>query len=314
LRALVTGGAGFIGRWVVKELLTGGHEVTVLDNLSAGRRENLAQFLESAGFNGLVEGDIRERELLARAFPGQNVCYHLAASINVQNSIDDPGETFDNDVAGTFNVLEECRKNNTRMIFVSTCMVYERARPDGGIDEQHPVRPTSPYAAAKLAGEALTLSYHHAYRLPAVVLRPFNTYGPYQRTGGEGGVVAVFTDRNLKGEKLTVYGDGTQTRDFLYAEDCARFIVAAGSRYGLSGEIVNAGSGRDITINELTCLICPEKERIIHVPHIHPRSEIEKLVCDWRKAERLLGWKPLVSLEDGLTRTRNWMEMGVTGR
>lgn len=314
MRALVTGGAGFIGRWVVKELLAGGHTVTVLDNLSGGRRENLADFFDLAGFAALVEGDIRDRDLLARVFPGQDVCYHLAASINVQDSIDDPGETFANDVAGTFNVLEECRKNKTRVVFVSTCMVYGWAGEDQAIDEKHPVKPASPYAAAKLAGEALVLSYYHAYGLPAVVLRPFNTYGPFQKAGGEGGVVAIFTKRSLTGDQLAIYGDGTQTRDFLYVEDCARFIVAAGITEGVAGEVINAGSGRDITVNDLARLICPDEDRIVHVPHIHPQSEIKKLLGDAGKGKRLLGWQPKVSLEEGLARTRVWMEKGGTGR
>ena len=152
-------------------------------------------------------------------------------------------------------------------------MVYDRAD-RGGIDEDHPTKPASPYAASKLAGEALTLSYHHAYGLPTTVVRPFNTYGPFQRSVGEGGVVAIFTRRSILGEELQVFGDGTQTRDLLYVEDCARFVVAALASDAALGRVLNAGTGADVSINALAVLIEPDASRIVHVPHIHPQSEI----------------------------------------
>ena len=194
---------------------------------------------------------------------------HLAASISVQESIDDPATTFENDVVGTFNVLEAARTTGARVLFMSTCMVYDRADRDG-IDEDHPTKPASPYAASKLAGEALTLSYHHAYGLPTTVVRPFNTYGPFQRSVGEGGVVAIFTRRSILGEELRIFGDGTQTRDLLYVEDCARFVVAALASDAALGRVLNAGTGADVSINELAALIEPDASRIVHVPHIHP--------------------------------------------
>src|SRR5206468_11288937 len=135
--------------------------------------------------------------------------------------------TFDNDVVGTFRLLEAARRRGARFLFMGPCMVYDRASGSTGIADDHPTRPVSPYAASKLAGEALTLSYGHAYGLPVTVVRPFNTYGPYQRSVGEGGVVAIFTRRSLLGEDLRIYGDGTQTRDLLFATDCGRFVAAA---------------------------------------------------------------------------------------
>ena len=176
---------------------------------------------------------------------------HLAASISVQDSIDDPGTTFENDVVGTFNLLEGARAAGARFLFMSTCMVYDRASTPAGIAETHPTKPASPYAASKLAGEALTLSYFHAYGLPTTVVRPFNTYGPFQRSVGEGGVVAIFTRRSLLGEELRIYGDGTQTRDLLYVEDCARFVCDALVSDAAIGGILNAGTGADVSVNEL---------------------------------------------------------------
>jgi UDP-glucose 4-epimerase len=208
---------------------------------------------------------------------------------------------------GTFNVLEAARASGARVLFMSTCMVYDRADHDG-IGEEHPTKPASPYAASKLAGEALTLSYHHAYGLPTTVVRPFNTYGPYQRSVGEGGVVAIFTRRSILGEELRIFGDGTQTRDLLYVEDCARFVVAALTADQAVGRILNAGTGVDVSVNELAALVEPDPARIMHVPHIHPQSEIAVLRCDPRLANELLGWQPTVTLPEGLARVRSWME------
>jgi dTDP-glucose 4,6-dehydratase len=309
MNMLVTGGAGFIGRWVVKRLLDDGHKVWVLDNLANGREQNVAEFAGHPGFLGFVRGDILDEELLGRMFEeGRfDICYHLAASINVQDSIDDPRTTFSNDTVGTFYVLEQCRKYGVKIVFMSTCMVYERCSDPEGIREEHPVKPASPYAGSKIAAENMVLSYHQAYGLPAVVVRPFNTYGPFQKTGGEGGVVAIFIKNKLTGRTLNIYGDGTQTRDLLYVEDCARFVVQAGLSAAVDGQIVNAGLGRDITINELAELIVGDQSRIRHVEHIHPQAEIPKLLCNYEKAERLLGWRPTVSLEEGIARTEDWI-------
>ncbi|MEN6325478.1 MAG: SDR family NAD(P)-dependent oxidoreductase [Syntrophomonas sp.] len=307
MNILVTGGAGFIGRWVVKKLLDDGHMVTAFDDLSNGQLQNIEEFESRKGFS-FIKGDIKDRAVLAAFFENSfDLVYHLAASINVQDSIDDPRTTFNNDVVGTFNVLEACRRQGTKMVFMSTCMVYARSNEAGGITETHSVKPASPYAASKLSGEALTLSYFHAYGLPTVVVRPFNTYGPFQKSSGEGGVVAIFIKRELEGESLNIYGDGIQTRDLLYVEDCARFVVQAGMDRRADGQVLNAGLGRDISVNDLAALICDEPGRIKHVPHIHPQSEIQKLLCNYEKAQGLLGWEPKVSLEKGLRRTREWI-------
>jgi nucleoside-diphosphate-sugar epimerase len=307
VRVLVTGAAGFIGRWVVGELLSAGHEVLAIDNLVAGDERSLDDYGGHPGMLGFERGDIRDAAGCRRWIADVDAVAHLAASISVQESIDDPATTFENDVVGTFNVLEAARATAARVLFMSTCMVYDRAGREG-IDEDHPTKPASPYAASKLAGEALTLSYHHAYGLPTTVVRPFNTYGPFQRSVGEGGVVAIFTRRSILGEELRIYGDGTQTRDLLYVEDCARFVVAALTSDRATGRILNAGTGVDVSVNELAALVEPDPGRIIHVPHIHPQSEIAVLRCDASLAAELLGWRPTVSLPDGLGRVRSWME------
>jgi UDP-glucose 4-epimerase len=306
MKILVTGGAGFIGRWIVKRLLKDSNKIIVLDNLSNGSEKNIAEFLNEITF---INGDIKDKNMVSALFKNNfDICIHLAASIIVQDSIDRPWETFENDVIGTFNVLEESRKTDTKFVFMSTCMVYDTAKTSTAISEIHPTKPASPYAGSKLAGEKLAQSYYYAYGLPVVILRPFNTYGPFQKATGEGGVVSIFIQKELNGDMLNIYGDGTQTRDLMYVEDCAEFVVAAAYSNAVNGEILNAGLGEDITINELAGIICEDKEKIRNVKHIHPQSEIPKLLCDNSKTRKLLVWEPKTSLIEGINKTRDWMK------
>jgi len=307
---LVTGGAGFIGRWVVAELLDRGYDVHALDDLSNGSRRNVAAFASDGRFR-LTEGDVRDAGVVDDCFHEDlDACLHLAAEIDVQESLEDPESHYEVNVTGTQNVLEACRRTDTRLGLVGTCMVYDVATAadgGGGIDEDHPVKPASPYAATKLAAENLAEGYYHGYDLPVVTLRPFNTYGPFQKTGMAGGVVSIFTDRDLRGEPLTIFGDGTQTRDLLYATDCARFIVDGTFHDDAVGEVINAGTGEDVSINELADLVASGGTETTHVEHHHPQSEVQKLRCDPSKARELLGWEPEVALDEGVDRLRTWL-------
>ena len=304
---VVTGGAGFIGRWVVAELLDREYEVVAVDNFQKGTPENVAAFRDDGRFT-LVEGDVRDSDTVEDVFDdGVEACLHLAAEIDVHESLENPGAHFETNVVGTRHVLEACRRHDARLGLVGTCMVYDVADADGGIDETHPVKPASPYAGTKLAAENLAESYYHGYDLPVTVLRPFNTYGPYQRTGNAGGVVSIFTSLDIEGETLQIYGDGTQTRDLLYATDCARFVVEGTFHDDAVGEVINAGTGSDISINDLAELIASEGTDIEHVEHHHPQSEVAKLQCDPSKAKELLDWEAEVSLEEGIDRLRTWL-------
>ena len=300
---LVTGGAGFIGRWVAKKLLEEEHNVCVLDDLSNGRAGNIEEFKGNPNFE-FVLGDVRNKEVLKDTFKKEvDICIHAAAAINVQESIDNPKKYYDVNVNGTFNILEAARNRNVKVVLIGTCMVYDLTA-SKAISEEHPLNPKSPYAGSKLAAENLALSYYHAYGLPVVITRPFNTYGPYQKSDMEGGVVSIFIRSLLEGEPLNVFGDGTQTRDLLYVEDCAEFIVKAAFNENAVGEVINGGYGHDIAIKDLALLICKDLERIKHVKHHHPQSEIPKLLCDYTKAKELLGWEPKTSLEEGIEKTK----------
>lgn len=332
-RALVTGGAGFIGRWVVARLLGMGHDVVSFDDYSNGRRENLAPL---AGPKlAILDGDVKDEAALDRVFERGpfDLIFHLAASIQVQRSIDDPVPTFRNDAEGTLRVLEAVRaqyfrqngldpslrkfdfdrdvprltRRAPRVACMSTCMVYDLAG-DAPIAETHPYRPASPYAAAKIGSDMLALSYFHAYRMPVTVVRPFNTYGPFQKSDSEGGVVAIFLKRDLDRKPLLVKGTGTQTRDLLYVEDCAEFVVRTALAEEAEGQILNCGTGRDISVNDLAGLCRSGGNVVEHVAHDHPQAEIARLRADGSKAKRILGWEPGVGLEDGLARTRAWLD------
>ena len=209
---------------------------------------------------------------------------------------------------GTYNILDAARRIRTKIILIGTCMVYDLANSNVAISEEYKVKPVSPYAGSKLAAEDLALSYYYGLKLPVVVLRPFNTYGPFQKTNMEGGVVAIFISNKLNNEKLKIFGDGTQTREFLYVEDCAEFIVKASECEDCVGEIINAGTGIDISINNLAKLIVKDENRIEHVEHHHPQSEIMKLVCNNSKAKRILNWEPKVSLEEGILKLEKWIK------
>lgn len=333
MKALVTGGAGFIGRWVVHELLGRGHEVMAVDDFSNGRPENLRELEGRAGFLGSQRGDVKDAAYVAELFSTDwDLVFHLAASIHVQKSIDDPEPTFRNDAEGTFRVLEgarasyfrangldiatrkfdfdrdvpKLRKRAPRVVCMSTCMVYDLAG-DRPISEAHGYRPASPYAASKIASDMLALSYFHSYRMPVVVVRPFNTYGPFQKSNSEGGVVSIFLKRDLAGEVLQVKGTGEQTRDLLYVGDCAEFVVSAAFSEGAEGHILNAGTGTDVSIKDLARACCTGSNRVEMVPHDHPQAEIMRLVADASKANTILGWRAKTSLADGLAQTRAWL-------
>lgn len=340
MKHLVTGGAGFIGRWVVSRLLQrSGDTIIVLDDYSNSHPRNLAEFEKHPALT-IIKGSVTDRATLEKVWSQHgpfDTVYHLAASIRVQDSIDDPRTTFNNDVIGTFEVLECCRRQYfsangiemgkpfllhevqdrlkqaaPRVVFMSTCMVYARATHPEGIDEDHPVRPASPYGASKIAAENLALSYHLSYRMPVKVIRPFNTYGPFQKRNLEGGVVAIFIARDLASQTLLIKGDGNQTRDLLFVDDCARFVVAAGLTEKADGEIMNAGRGTDISVKNLAALVANKVHGgngvpVQHIVHDHPQAEIAKLLADNKKADRVLGWRPEVTLEEGIKRTREWI-------
>ena len=273
MKALVTGGAGFIGRWLVKKLLEENFEVWIIDNLENGRESNLDEFHNHPLLKGVVYDDVLNLKALNSVFAFKpDIVFHLAAQINVHESLETPNKAYESNIKGTYNVLEECRALGTKIMLMGTCMVYDMAGSHKPINEDHPLKPTSPYAASKLSAEILAQSYYYSYGLPVVTCRPFNTYGPYQKYNLEGGVVSIFVRQTLNGDSLEIFGDGTQTRDLLYVEDCVDVVYAASSCEQALGQVFNAGSGTDMAIMDLARMICTNESKILVVDQRVPLS------------------------------------------
>ncbi len=291
MRAVVTGGAGFIGSHLVDALVARGDEVTVIDNLSSGRRENV-----NPGAM-LVEHDIREPfEVEADAV------FHLAAQADVVTSVEQPTYDAEVNVIGTLRVLEAAK--GAQVVFTSTggAIYGECERP---AREDDPRLPLSPYGTSKLAGEEYLATWNRLHGAGHVALRLANVYGPRQLPTLEGGVIAIFLDRMAAGQETLVYGDGLQTRDFVHVEDVARAMVAA---VGAAPGVYNVGTGVDTTIVDLHGMCRRASETTGEPAFADPRpGEIRRSVLDPAAAERELGWRAETPLEHGLRMT--WEEM-----
>ncbi|RPH69486.1 MAG: NAD-dependent epimerase/dehydratase family protein [Myxococcaceae bacterium] len=301
MKVLVTGGAGFIGSHVTDAFLDAGHEVWALDDLSSGRRENLRSEVR------LVVVDIRSPDAarLVEAERFEVVC-HLAAQMDVRRSVADPRFDADVNIAGFLNLLEAARKSGVRkLVFSSTGGAIYGEQDVYPAPESHPTRPVSPYGVSKASGE-LYLGYYRAqYGLASVALRYANVYGPRQNPHGEAGVVAIFSERLLRGEICIVNGTGKQTRDFVYGPDVARANLLAAT-----GEIegpINIGTGIETDVNRLYALLARAAgvdRPAQHAPE-KPGEQMRSSV-DPSLAAKVLGWRPAVALEEGLQRTVGW--------
>jgi len=309
MKCLVTGGAGFIGSHLVELLITQGHEVIALDNLTSGRIKNLSTVESSPKFT-FFNADIRDIEAISSAFVGVDWVFHLAGLADIVPSIEMPDQYFSVNVAGTFNILE-CAKVNgiKRLVYAASSSSY--GIPDAyPTDETSPIKPQYPYALTKHMGEELVLHWSSIYGLSALSLRLFNVYGTRSRTtGAYGAVFGVFLAQKLNQQPLTVVGDGTQTRDFTYVTDVARaFYMAAKSN--VSGHTMNVGSGNHYSINHLVDLLGGEVEYIPKRP-----GEPDCTFAKVEKIKSLIDWHPQVSFKDGvammLSNIENWRDAPV---
>ena len=298
-RVLVTGGAGFIGSALVRLLVERGDDVRVYDNLSTGS----ADLLEGTGAE-LVRGDVRDAESLQRAAEGREIVFHLAAGTGVLPSIENPLADFDLNAGGTLAALWAARQAGAgRFVFSSSnAPLGAGAYP---ASEEKPVAPLSPYGASKATGEAYCSAFHGAYGLGAVAVRFSNAYGP--RSAHKGNVIPLFLRRLLEGRELVVYGDGEQTRDFVYVEDLADGLARAAEVEGIGGEIFQLASGVETSLNTLVSLLGEVMGREARVRHEPARpGEILRNYSLIDKARERLGYAPAVVLRDGLRRTYEW--------
>jgi UDP-glucose 4-epimerase len=301
-RILVTGGAGFIGSHLIDKLVRKGFEVTVLDNFSTGRIENIKHHLEKEKFR-FIESDIRDRNDVEEALEGMDAIFHLAAITSIPYSMKYPKITYEVNVNGTRNLLEAClRSNIERFIYLSTCAVY--GEPEYlPVDENHPTNPISPYAKSKLKAEQACMAFQEAYGLKTTIFRPFNIYGPRQRNDSYGGVIANFIERLREGKPPVIYGDGTQTRDFIYVEDVVRAFMTALNRDDAVGRIFNIANGVPTSINQLAQLLIEFfRAEGIKSQHASPRrGDIRHIYANIEEAKLRLGFEPQVSLKEGLS-------------
>ena len=294
MRAVVTGGAGFVGSHLVDALVERGDEVTVVDDLSSGKREHLNP---GAAF---VEGDIRKGIDAA----GATAVFHLAAQADVQTSVRRPDHDAAVNVVGTVQVLEAARAAGARVVFTSTGgAIYGEC--DAPATEDAPRRPLAPYGIAKLCGEEYLQGWNRIHGSGHVVLRLANVYGPRQDSSLEGGVVSIFLERMLRGEPTTIFGDGLQQRDFVYVGDVVAALLAAAEH---DGGVFNVGTGVATTVLDLhrACAAVAGSEA---GPVLEPArlGDVRRALLDASSAGRELGWRAAVGLDDGLRRTWDWL-------
>src|SRR5215212_1268924 len=328
---LVTGGCGFLGTALVRSLVEeGGHSVRVVDNLAVGEREDLEAVspfgevpprevgpMRAGAPVELVVGDILDEGLALRAAEGADVIVHFAANTGVMPSIEDPRADCMSNVIGTLNYLEAARHDDVgRFVFASSGgTVIGEAEPP--IHEEMVAHPVAPYGASKLAGEGYCSAYFQTFGIETVVLRFGNAYGPL--SGHKNSVVARFIKRATSGEILEIYGDGTQTRDFIYVDDLIRAVRLSATARGVGGEVFQIATSAETTVQELTDRLLPALAAAgiddVEVRKTAARrGEVRRNYADTSKAHRMLGWKAEVGLDEGLRRTVDWfVDKGSSG-
>jgi Nucleoside-diphosphate-sugar epimerases len=312
-KVLLTGAGGFIGSHLTEQLVACGAEVRAFVRYNS---KNNWGWLESSPVKkdiAVITGDIRDYDSVKDAIEGVQVIFHLAALIGIPYSYKSPLAYIKTNIEGTYNILQAARESNVeRIIQTSTSEVYGSAR-YVPINEEHPLQPQSPYSATKIGADNLALSFYHAFNLPVVVARPFNTYGPRQSARA---VIPTIISQILSGKRSITLGNLTPTRDLNYVLDTAKGFIKIAECDDILGETINIGSGREITIGGLASLI----SELLHTEvginqeqqRIRPQqSEVERLLCDHTKITQLTGWQPQYSLEDGLKLTIEWIQANI---
>ena len=298
---LVTGGAGFIGSNLIKELVKEGNTITVLDNFMSGYRSNLDPYPSIT----VIEGDVRDKSIVEKAMKGIEIVFHFAASVGNKRSIEFPVSDAEINVLGTINILEAARKAGVRKIVTSSSAGIFGELKTIPIKEDHPIEPDSPYGCTKLCEEKLCLSYAKLYEIEAICLRYFNVYGPNQRFDAYGNVIPIFVFRMLRNEPLTIFGDGEQTRDFVHVNDVVQANIKAAESIGISGAF-NIASGTSITINKLVELITKNNRTVkIEYGPLRP-GDVKDSLADISLGYQKINYSPMVNIEKGIEEYILW--------
>ena len=316
-KVLVTGADGFIGSHLTEALLDKGAETSIFikgDSQNTFKKNRLGNLdAVQDKLSKIIKGNIGSEDCQKQIKDNDpEIIFHLAAEAYVPFSFEHPLETLKTNLIGTLNVLHAARdlKNVKQIVCTSSSEVYGTAMKDK-IDEQHPLNPTSPYAASKAAADRYCYSYWKTYSLPIAIIRPFNTYGPRHTYD----VIPKFIQLALENKPLTIYGDGNQSRDFTYVSDTVSGFLTMGCRKEAVGKAVNFGSGKDYTINETSKLIKELSGSSSEITHEKERpAEVNRLICDYGLAKKLFGWEPKISLEEGLRRNIEWEKQMLTKR
>ncbi|MGD8963749.1 MAG: SDR family oxidoreductase [Desulfobacterales bacterium] len=304
-KVLVTGGAGFIGSHLVEALTAAGCQVTVLDNLSSG---NLANLKHLDGKYTFYQEDIRDPKALLAAAEKCDVIFHLAAVVSVPLTIENPVKAAAVNEMGSLLVFETARRQKVkRVVFSSSCAIYGDD-PRLPKREDMPPKPMSPYAVQKLAAEYYARVFYDLYGIATVVLRYFNVYGPRQDPSSPySGVISIFMNKALQNQAAVIYGDGNQSRDFIYVRDVVKANLLAASAQNASGRVLNIGSGRTVRINDLWQAICAISGRNLNPTYEHKRpGDISESLAGIERAKALLDFDCEVPLETGLESTFEW--------
>ncbi|MBZ0220473.1 MAG: SDR family oxidoreductase [Candidatus Methylomirabilis sp.] len=305
LRFMVTGGAGFIGSNLSEMLLVKGHSVTVFDNLATGREENLSGIISRIDF---IRGDIRDKEALEAAMKGMDYVIHLAALGSVPRSIEDPATTHEVNATGTLNVLNAARSAEVkRVVCASSSSVYG----DTAVlpkEEQMTPSPLSPYAVSKITGEYYCKAFHRVYGLETVSLRYFNVYGRRQDPNSQyAAVIPRFVDAMLRGKSPVIYGDGEQSRDFTFVDDCNQANIKACFASGCEGMHFNVGYGSKVSINDLFGKIRDSLGSKVEPAYAPPRKgDVRDSLAAISRAKELLGYEPENGIDEGIRKTVRW--------
>lgn len=301
MKILITGGLGFQGSHLAEHFLKAGHDVRLLNTYS-NRAESLLRLLPDVH---CVWGSVTDKELVRKTVRDHDVIFHLAARINVDDSIKDPGACISSNVMGTFHVLEAVREWGSRLILASTCEVYGAPVSNELLHERSELRPHSPYAATKAGADRLAFAYYKTYNTDVTIVRPFNIYGERQKEGAGGAAIAIFVKRALDGEPIILFGDGLQKRDYMNIEDLVRAYDAVFQHNHLAGEVFNFGSGEEVTIRSIAEYIAKKMNGKIEYREARP-GEVKRFGADISKGREKLGFQANVKIWDGIDRYIAW--------
>lgn len=306
-KLLITGGAGFQGRALVKHFLGEGHKITVLNTLSDRAIKNLKEFGDKIT---IVWGSVTDKELVYKTVRDHNCVFHLAARIHVDESIKSPLNTLEVNTFGTYNILESVTHFKSRLIYASSCEVYGAPLNKLSIREEAELRPHSPYAASKASADRLCFSYYKTYDTDVVIVRPFNIYGPFQKKGDGGALIPIFVDLAMNGKPLTIYGTGNQKRDYMYIDDLVKAYDLIYKHKELRGHVINFGTGNETKILDIAKYIANK----FHVQIINKEArpgEVSNFKANIKKA-RKLGFKPSIDVWSGIDKYIAWYKNDIS--